>query len=117
MKNVALAGLLACSTTCLAAETAREVMLADWVQSLAEAIGSNLRPIGKPPEISSCRIRIVILPNGEVQALFVEEPCQSIPLLRNSMERAVLMSQPLPLPRDPSVFSHRITINFHLAGD
>lgn len=84
----------------------------EWNLRIQEKVKRNwLRPPGVAEEFQ-CRVRIELLPSGDV----VGQPqlLQSCgnPLLDDSVIKAILKSSPLPTPADPAVFERSINFNF-----
>ena len=85
-----------------------------WVSALTGRIHENWVPPtnGIFAKVAPCRVQISILPNGEIVSVQVLRHCSDVPYLKNALERAVLKSQPLPLPDDPSVFTSTLILHF-----
>ena len=74
-----------------------------WAQMLNDHIRQRwLRPPGLPARLR-CKVRIEILPNGEVISVRIIEGSGN-PAFDASVENAVYKSSPLPLPTDPKAF-------------
>ena len=74
-----------------------------WAQQLNEHIRARwLRPPGLPQGLR-CKVRIEILPNGEVVSVRITQSSGN-PAFDVSVENAVYKSSPLPLPSDPKAF-------------
>ncbi|MGQ0618789.1 MAG: cell envelope integrity protein TolA [Panacagrimonas sp.] len=82
-----------------------------WAQLLNEHIRTRwLRPPGLPPGLR-CKVRIEILPNGEVISVKIVQSSGN-PSFDNSVENAVYKSSPLPLPEDPKAFERVLEPTF-----
>lgn len=82
-----------------------------WAQLLNEHIRMRwLRPPGLPPGLR-CKVRIEILPNGEVVSVKIVQSSGN-PSFDNSVENAVYKSSPLPLPEDPKAFERVLEPTF-----
>ncbi len=46
---------------------------------------------------------VVVIPGGEVLSAKLKSATNSIPAYNSAVERAILKSQPLPLPPDPAL--------------
>lgn len=74
-----------------------------WAQALNEHIRQRwLRPPSLPSGLR-CKVRIEILPNGEVVSVKIVQSSGN-PAFDTSVENAVYKSSPLPLPVDPKAF-------------
>lgn len=86
-----------------------------WAQVLASHIESRwLRPPSLPSGLR-CRVKIDLLPNGEVVAvqILTSSGNQAFDL---ATENAVYKSSPLPLPEDPKAFERQLIIWFDPDG-
>ena len=115
MKQIIALLILGISFSSQAQSTSsNEDALKRWVSALTDRIYENWVP---PPngilgKVGPCRVQISILPNGEILEIKVLKHCVDVPYLRDALERAILKSQPLPLPDDPSVFTNTLVLNF-----
>lgn len=83
----------------------------EWVTAISRLIGRNwLRPPGLSDDLL-CQVRVELLPNGQiVNARVVRASGSSV--YDDSVLRAVLKSDPLPLPSDPTAFERVLLLNF-----
>ena len=82
-----------------------------WAQTLADHIANRwLRPPGLPTGLR-CKVRIEILPNGEVISVKILQSSGN-PSFDTSVENAVYKSSPLPLPEDPKAFERVLEPTF-----
>jgi len=63
-----------------------------------------------------CIVNIKQLPGGEVVSVSIGR-CNGDATVRRSIENAVHQASPLPLPKDPSVFSRDIQLEFRPTGE
>ena len=90
---------------------------AEWVRSIAEKVKSNWRYQGAEDDWW-CEVYVLQKRNGEVIAVDVDR-CQNLgantgkaQAFKNSLERAVYKSSPLPYAPDDSVFDEEIMFTF-----
>jgi colicin import membrane protein len=82
-----------------------------WVAQIAEKVKRNwLRPMGTDEDFQ-CGVNIRLLPGGQVVGVNLVKSCGSA-VLDESVQRAVLKSDPLPTPDDPSVFDPDLNFTF-----
>ena len=82
-----------------------------WVAQIIEKVKRNwLQPPGAPDDFK-CPVRVQLLPGGQVVGVTLIGSCGSS-ILEDSVKRAVLKSDPLPVPQDPSVFDRELNFNF-----
>lgn len=94
-----------------AAAAARASKQQVWAQQITEKVRRNwLRPPGLSDDFQ-CRLQIQLLPGGQVVGVKLLESCGN-PILDESVQRAVLKSDPLPTPDDPSVFDRDLIFTF-----
>ncbi len=87
-------------------------LLAQYQAALVSTITQNwLRPDNVPKGVT-CPIRIVQIPGGQVIRVQIEPGCPYDPLVRRSVEAAVLRAQPLPYQGFEKVFQRELTLNF-----
>lgn len=101
-----------------AAESFNRDALRNWMDALRAQLYPNWeQPSGvELPGVKICDVRITIRPDGKVLQIKVMPPCSDVPRLKESLEIAVLKSQPLPPPEDPSVFVKGINFRFPISG-
>ncbi len=87
-------------------------LLAAYQQALQQAILSNWTRPESVPLGQRCKIVIRQIPGGQVIEAQVDPSCPFDEPGRRSVERAVLLAQPLPYKGFESVFSRTITLNF-----
>ncbi len=81
-----------------------------WARALADALRRNwLRQPGADNFV--CKIKIRMLPNGQVMNASIVSSCGSA-LLDDSVLSAANKASPLPLPSEPSAFVPEVTITF-----
>lgn len=85
------------------AEAIRKAIVAKWTRP------ENI-PLG-----ARCKIVIRQLPGGEVTEASVGAPCSYDEAGRQSIERAVMLAQPLPYAGFESVFQRTLNLNFEAA--
>ncbi|MDQ3494257.1 MAG: cell envelope integrity protein TolA, partial [Pseudomonadota bacterium] len=85
---------------------------ARYAAAIQEAILRNWTRPDNVPLGQRCRIVIRQIPGGQVISAEVEPSCPFDDLGRRSVERAVLMAQPLPYAGFESVFSRQLNVNF-----
>ena len=85
-----------------------------WASAIRDRIYSNWNPppSGDFSRYAPCMVIITMQSDGPVMEISVEPPCSSVEPLSDALQRAVLRSDPLPVPRDPSVFVPRIMFTF-----
>ena len=82
-----------------------------WVAMITNKIQRNwVRPINSVDKFS-CFLDVQILPGGSVVDVKLTRSCGST-ALDESVKRAVLKSDPLPMPTDPEVFDRKLNLNF-----
>lgn len=87
-------------------------LLAQYQAALVSTITQNwLRPDNVPKGVT-CPIRIVQIPGGQVIRVQIEPSCPYDPLVRRSVEAAVMRAQPLPYQGFEKVFQRELTLNF-----
>ena len=87
-------------------------VLAEYIPYIQDKIQRNwLRPPGSPQGLS-CLVKVRLIPGGEVASVNVIRSSGD-PVFDRSVESAVLKASPLPLPSDPSLFTHFREINFN----
>ena len=108
--------LFAVLGTATAESPNRKEDLRNWIGALGARIYPNWElPSGDESSgLSSCYVAVTIGTDGKILQVRVMPPCSDVPHLKKSLENAVLKSQPLPLPEDPSVFVKNLTFNFPL---
>lgn len=87
-------------------------LLAAYQQALQQAILSNWTRPDSVPLGQRCKIVIRQIPGGQVIEAEVDPSCPFDEPGRRSVERAVLLAQPLPYKGFERVFSRTITLNF-----
>jgi colicin import membrane protein len=87
-------------------------LLGAYQQALQQAILSNWTRPDSVPLGQRCKIVIRQIPGGQVIEAEVDPSCPFDEPGRRSVERAVLLAQPLPYKGFESVFSRTITLNF-----
>lgn len=87
-------------------------LLAAYQAALQKAITAKWTRPESVPLGARCRITIRQLPGGEVVDAQVSAPCSYDEAGRASIERAVLLAQPLPYAGFESVFSRTLNLNF-----
>ena len=82
-----------------------------WIALITDKIRRNwIRPINSIDNFQ-CKLFVQILPGGSVVNVKMTESCGSS-VLDESVKRAVLKSDPLPMPTDPSVFDRNLNFTF-----
>ena len=82
-----------------------------WFAQIQEKVKRNwLQPSGAPDDFK-CQLRVQLLPGGQVVGVTLASSCGNS-ILDDSVKRAVLKSDPLPPPQDPSVFDREINFDF-----
>ena len=90
----------------------QQSLLAQYQAALVSTITQNwLRPDNVPKGVT-CPIRIVQIPGGQVIRVQIEPSCPYDPLVRKSVEAAVMRAQPLPYQGFEKVFQRELTLNF-----
>ena len=114
MKHFWLLMLIAIPSSSQAQTASQEELTHLWATSIRDRIYSNWTPpsSGSFSSLGPCKVEIRILPNGQIFSVLVKPPCSTIPHLRDALERAVVKSDPLPIPLEPSVFVSLITFTF-----
>lgn len=87
-------------------------LLAAYQQALQQAILSNWTRPDSVPLGQRCKIVIRQIPGGQVIEAQVDPSCPYDEPGRRSVERAVLLAQPLPYKGFERVFNRTITLNF-----
>lgn len=87
-------------------------LLGAYERALQQAILSNWTRPESVPLGQRCKIVIRQIPGGQVIEAQVDPSCPFDEPGRRSVERAVLLAQPLPYRGFESVFSRTITLNF-----
>ncbi len=87
-------------------------LLGAYERALQQAILSNWTRPESVPLGQRCKIVIRQIPGGQVIEAQVDPSCPFDEPGRRSVERAVLLAQPLPYKGFESVFSRTITLNF-----
>ena len=83
-----------------------------WVDQIAAAVRRNWqKPLGSPSTFR-CGVKVTLLPNGSVVSVKVVQTCGAGFALDDSIEKAVLKSDPLPLPENPADFDRNLTFTF-----
>lgn len=89
----------------------RDQQLALWVTQIEDKVRRNwMRPLAAPEEFT-CKVRVEQLPGGQVVNARIVTSCGS-PALDESVVRAVMRSDPLPVAPDPAIFTRDLVINF-----
>ena len=106
--------LIAIHLSSQAQTASKEEVTRVWATSIRDRIYSNWTPpsSGSFSHLAPCKVEINILPNGQILSVLVRPPCSTVPHLRDALERAVVKSDPLPIPLEPSVFVSLITFTF-----
>lgn len=82
-----------------------------WARQITDKVRRNwIRPINSIEQFK-CRLNVEILPGGSIANVKLAESCGN-PMLDESVKRAVLKSDPLPMPSDPSVFERNLNFYF-----
>jgi colicin import membrane protein len=82
-----------------------------WAAAIANKIRRNwTRPINSTDDFK-CGLNVQILPGGSVVDVKLTSSCGSS-TLDESVKRAVLKSDPLPMPADPDAFTRDLKLNF-----
>ncbi|HWU67660.1 MAG TPA: TonB family protein, partial [Stenotrophobium sp.] len=90
---------------------ARKLRQATWADKIAAIVRSNwVRPYNSPDDFH-CKVKVQLLPGGSVVSAKVIESCGNAGL-DASVERAVLKSDPLPMPDNPDDFDRNLTFIF-----
>ncbi len=82
-----------------------------WIVAITQKVVPNFNPPPGTPEDFKCRLRVSLLPGGQVVDVKLLESCGN-PILDSSVERAVRKSDPLPTPADPSAFERELEFTF-----
>lgn len=84
---------------------------ARWAALIQDKVRRNwIRPINSVDKFQ-CSVNVQILPGGTIANVKLNGSCGS-PVLDESVKRAVLKSDPLPMPADPSVFDRNLNFTF-----
>jgi TonB family protein len=90
--------------------------LEEYIPYIQEKVQNSwLRPAGSPPGLS-CVIQATLIPGGEVVGTRIVQSSGN-DLFDESVERAVQIASPLPLPADPALFKHFREIDFNFSPD
>ncbi|MGH8457429.1 MAG: cell envelope integrity protein TolA [Stenotrophobium sp.] len=90
---------------------ARHLRQQTWADMIAAAVRRNwLRPLNSP-DTFQCKVKVQLLPGGSVVSAKVVESCGNA-ALDQSVETAVLKSDPLPMPANPDDFDRNLTFIF-----
>lgn len=82
-----------------------------WGDKIAAIVKSHwIRPYGSP-DVFQCKVKVQLLPGGSVVGATVIDSCGNSGL-DASVVRAVLKSDPLPMPDNPEDFTSPVTIIF-----
>jgi colicin import membrane protein len=82
-----------------------------WVAQIIEKVKRNwLQPPGAPDDFK-CEVHVQLLPAGQVVGVTLAGTSGNS-LVDESVRRAVLKSDPLPVPQDPSVFEREPNFTF-----
>jgi colicin import membrane protein len=82
-----------------------------WIAMITNKIQRNwVRPINSADKFD-CKLNVQILPGGSVIDVKLTRGCGST-ALDESVKRAVLKSDPLPMPADPEVFDRNLNFTF-----
>lgn len=83
-----------------------------WADEIAEVVRRHWqRPNGSPPDFT-CVVKVQLLPGGSVVSAKVIKTCGGGIALDDSLEKAVLKSDPLPMPKNPDDFDRNLTFRF-----
>jgi colicin import membrane protein len=83
-----------------------------WGDQIAEIVRRNWqRPPGSPSDFQ-CVVKVQLLPGGSVISAKVIKTCGGGTALDDSVEKAVLKSDPLPMPKDLGDFDRNLTFLF-----
>jgi colicin import membrane protein len=114
MKTLATALLLTCAAWANPVIAGDGAALAEWASAVQQRIMSNwLRPPSHPEASPPCRVYIKISDTGIVESAEFKEPCVSS-AFEQSVLQAVQRSSPLPLPRESSLFTRSLVLNFQV---
>ena len=89
---------------------------ADAKALIKRKITQNWNRPGSVPEKLRCKIRIGLIPSGDVMSVVVVESSGNS-LFDASAERAVRKASPLPVPKDPNVFKGFRSFSLEFAPD
>jgi len=82
-----------------------------WISQIEDKIRRNwVRPLSSPDEFK-CTVKVEQLPGGQVVNARIASSCGG-PALDESVVRAVIRSDPLPIAPDPAIFERNILIEF-----
>ena len=83
-----------------------------WGDQIGEIVRRHWqRPTGSPSDFS-CLVKVQLLPGGSVISAKVVKTCGGGIALDDSVEKAVLKSDPLPMPENPDDFDRNLTFQF-----
>jgi colicin import membrane protein len=83
-----------------------------WAAMIADKVRRNWQRSPGSPTDFVCQVRVQLLPGGSVVSAKVTKTCGGGVALDDSVEKAVLKSDPLPLPEDPGDFDRNLNFNF-----
>jgi colicin import membrane protein len=90
----------------------RDIKKSKYTNQIRELIERNWRKPKESAKIASCEVRVLQGPGGYILEV-IFGPCNgSSETYRNSIERAVWRSDPLPLPGDKTLFEREINLIF-----
>ncbi|MGH8506904.1 MAG: cell envelope integrity protein TolA [Stenotrophobium sp.] len=90
---------------------ARKLRQATWADKIAAIVRNNWTRLPNSPDDFQCTVKVQLLPGGSVVSAKVIESCGNAGL-DASVERAVLKSDPLPMPDNPDDFDRNLTFIF-----
>jgi len=83
-----------------------------WLGQIVAAVRPNWKkPIGSPTSFQ-CVLKVQLLPGGSVVSAKVIKTCGGGAALDDSIEKAVLKSDPLPMPDNPADFDRNLTFTY-----
>ena len=117
MNHFGLGVLFAAAALSTAASAAPTASIQEWAATVGAAVKARWHwPLNYVPTASSCRTWMRVAPNGDVMELKVlDDACAQDFVLRDSLERAVLLAQPFPAPPDASITQHGVVMRFRVA--
>lgn len=98
--------------TCAPKQVRASTGRAGWARELIVAIEGNwLRPDIPASDASGCVAEMTLTPDGQVVNVVFDPPCANASV-QASIERAIRVTSPLPLPADPADFTPTVRARF-----
>jgi colicin import membrane protein len=89
-----------------------EALQAKWQSAVVSHIRDYWRVESDTPDGLRCRVRIELIPGGEVATRQVIDPCVFDEALRQAICDAIDAASPLPFHGFESVFQRQLTVDF-----